>query len=339
MPFDVVDAHVHLITTTNGVSYPWARPTPAPACPCAPPCYCNWTLTEYGKATAPFAPGGNSSNGGGARVGTVVFCEVGAAQASWLKEAEWVQRGGGQPKLPGQPNVGAVLAQTPPGFGTAPLGAVAPLLDALAARVPLLRGVRLNGVAALANGTLAPRFVAALRALGRRGLVADLNLGCVTNGRALAVARAAPRARFVVEHLGGCVTYAQLGNATALAAYRAALAQLAARPNVVALQLGGAASSFRASPGGTDRLAARLAPWVGAAVDAFGYGRVAFEANWFFCNWPAPHARLDLWSVWARALLGLLQGRGATLAELRAVFRGNALKVYRALKKKSKHDN
>ena len=55
LPFDVVDAHVHLINTDNGIDYLWAVAPeslkPPQHCPCRPPCLCNWTLLDY-KATS-----------------------------------------------------------------------------------------------------------------------------------------------------------------------------------------------------------------------------------------------------------------------------------------------
>ena len=45
LPFGVVDTHVHMATTTNGISYSWAHDPrtldPPEQCPCRPPCACN----------------------------------------------------------------------------------------------------------------------------------------------------------------------------------------------------------------------------------------------------------------------------------------------------------
>jgi hypothetical protein len=141
--FSVVDAHVHLISTTNGIEYLWTSECPAPlsrpsplhptnpasvsehhhrqlippthhphahshhespptlttpnadppthalvlekgptnpsACPCRPPCYCNWTLADY-----------EITSKSSWHVDTVIFCEVDAAHDQWLAEAKWV---------------------------------------------------------------------------------------------------------------------------------------------------------------------------------------------------------------------------------------------------------
>jgi hypothetical protein len=49
LPFGVVDTHVHMATTTNGISYAWAHDPstldPPEQCPCRPPCACN--MSEF----------------------------------------------------------------------------------------------------------------------------------------------------------------------------------------------------------------------------------------------------------------------------------------------------
>ena len=56
----VIDAHVHMVSSTNGLDYLWAQPpsslSPPRTCPCAPPCMCNWTQTEYSVASATLKP-------------------------------------------------------------------------------------------------------------------------------------------------------------------------------------------------------------------------------------------------------------------------------------------
>ena len=56
----VIDAHVHMVSSTNGLDYLWAQTpsslSPPRTCPCAPPCMCNWTQTEYSVASATLKP-------------------------------------------------------------------------------------------------------------------------------------------------------------------------------------------------------------------------------------------------------------------------------------------
>jgi hypothetical protein len=74
-------------------SFSWAKPpgslTPPEACPCRPPCLCNWTRSDF------VATSKDSFD-----VDTLIFCEVDANTTQWLKESEWVRIHCAFPKHP-----------------------------------------------------------------------------------------------------------------------------------------------------------------------------------------------------------------------------------------------
>jgi hypothetical protein len=125
-PTRVIDGHVHL-TDISLFDYLWANQSAGP-CPCAPPCLCNWTVTEWRDASASVKPS------------YFVFVEVDVNHSQWFDEAAWVQS---LASGPGGSAVGAIVAQPPPGFGTAtvPVSEMAAELDKFAA-LPLVHGVR-----------------------------------------------------------------------------------------------------------------------------------------------------------------------------------------------------
>eukprot|EP01046_Picozoa_sp_COSAG06_P056414 COSAG06_NODE_10666_length_1640_cov_1.230370_1_plen_302_part_10 len=267
LPFGVVDTHVHMATTTNGINYSWAHDPstldPPQQCPCRPPCACNMTIPEYQHASAAW------------EVSDVVFCEVSANADDWLKESRWVQSLADGPFKHSKPRVGAIMAQPPPGFGTSPVSNYSQDLDQLQREVPLVRGVRTT----LADHT--PDKLAALKELGRRGLVVDF-LSDIVTGIPFHIIQDTPDVKYQIEHLGcGCGVAALYANQTKYKQWQAAIKQLATLPNIQALQVGGTMAGFH-SKEAVD--AATIKPFVQTVVKEFGFDRLVFEANWFFCN-------------------------------------------------------
>eukprot|EP00037_Helgoeca_nana_P022172 m.225768 g.225768 ORF g.225768 m.225768 type:complete len:349 (+) comp25913_c0_seq2:14-1060(+) len=298
-PFNlkVADAHVHLISTTNGVDYLWAKLVPPGQCPCKPPCLCNWTLADYVATSAPTLD-----------VSTVIFCEVDAAHSQWLAEAKWVQSIADSASTD-LPRIGAIIAQPPPGFLSVPVGGLTAALDSMRL-VPLITAVRPSfasvGSAAVVKDSLDE--------LGRRGLVVDLNMPLVDMA---SVVQGSPATRFVIEHMAKAnVTTVDPG---IVAAWTAKIKALAQFTNIECFQLGGVMHAFHG--GAVDTIA--VSRFVSAAVAAFGWGRVCFEGNWFFNGAPQP-----TYGQWARALVAILRQIGATDANLQAAFHDNTLRVY-----------
>ena len=57
---------------------------------------------------------------------------------------------------------------------------------------------------------------------------------------------------------------------------------------------------------------------------------MVFEANWFFCNFlpDGPDKGMDAYNTLARLLVPMLRELGATEADLKQLFRTNALQAY-----------
>jgi len=262
------------MTTTNGIEYTWTVPTPPEKCPCRPPCACNMSLPQY-----------TATIKGNAQVDYVVFCEVSAQPKDWLVESQWVQRladeqeevlaqGGRLPA--GTPKIGAILAKPPPGFGVQPVASLKAELDSLG-KLRLMRGVR----AYLdVNSTSTAALLAGFAELGRRKWVVDFFVPEITDSRVAGLLAQSPDTTFVVEHLGcGCDIEGIYTNATAFAAWKAAVFEMAAQKNVGCFMLGGTMASW-ANKGAVN--ASMIKPFVATAIQAFQYDRLCFEANWFF---------------------------------------------------------
>jgi len=234
---------------------------------------------------------------------------VDAAHSQWLQEIQWVESLAGQAD-PSVPQIGAIVAQPPPGFLSVPVSGLMAELDALQ-MISLVSGVRPNFATAGA-----PELVtASLDELGRRGIVVDLNIPLANVS---ALVKASPRTHFVVEHMGGAnVTTVDPAVVSAWVAEVTALARL---PNIECFQLGGVMRAFKG--GAVDRAA--VARFVTAAVAEFGWKRTCFEGNWFFNGAPAP-----TYAQWASALVEILFDAGGTQADLQAVLHDNTVRVYK----------
>jgi predicted TIM-barrel fold metal-dependent hydrolase len=130
-------------------------------------------------------------------------------------------------------------------------------------------------------------FRRGLRALAARGLTFDAYCFFPQLRELVDLARAAPEARIVCDHLGGIIGVGHYKgrHAEFFDQWRADLQELARCPNVV-LKLGGmamSASGFgwhkRERPLTSDEYAAHYAPWFHTAIDAFGPARCMFESN------------------------------------------------------------
>ena len=255
----LTDTHLH-ITNFSLFQYPWG--TQVMQCPCAPPCICDWTISDYNTATS-VAPAQK-----------LVFVEVAVAPQFWLAEAQWVQSlidGGAS-------QIGGIMAQRPPGFGI-PNSSIATLDVALASlgKVKDIRGVR-AGAIDWANFTAVDAVTPHFQLLQTHGMsTADLIMG-VTEGVAKGVARLAgalPGLSFVIDHHGSPPV---LGNATAVADWEAGMKILGGVRNVF-VKWGGLLQYFYKS--GAVPTLEQVSPWANFVLDNFK-GKAVFERNWFF---------------------------------------------------------
>ena len=315
IPSQVIDAHVHFISLENNISYTWAAPpTPPLACPCVfatgpdfLPCACEWSLASYAAASA------NRS------ASRVVFVEVAADPADWLKEAQWVQSladGGAS-------MIGGIVAHFPPGFGVpgADLHVLGAALDALAA-LPLARGIRaaaLNFSDTAAFGTLISH--AAL--LAARGLSLDIitAVGAPGVGAAVAaLAAALPVLTIVLDHVGS----PDVTSPAAFQPWADAMALIGRQGNVF-VKTGGLLQYYKAAAGPLPS-AAQTTPYIVTALKAFGWEKALWEQNYFFDLWPK---NLEVTGAWLPLLDAALATLSPTDAQLDALYAGNAVRAYR----------
>ncbi len=217
---------------------------------------------------------------------------------------------------------------------------VATVLEAhLAAGRGWLRGIRQQatwdddpaiGHGAPCHGLLQDAgFRAGLRRLAPLGLSFDLWVFHAQLTEAVEIARAFPETSFVLGHCGGPLGYGRYAGRRdeVMATWRAGMAELARCPNVT-VKLGGltmrlAAFDYatRATPPGSEELAALWAPVILPCIELFGAGRSMFESNFPVEKMGVGYA--TLWNAFKRL------ARGASDEERRALFAGTARRVYR----------
>jgi predicted TIM-barrel fold metal-dependent hydrolase len=176
---------------------------------------------------------------------------------------------------------------------------------------------------------LDPQFQEGVRTLGRAGLTYDVWLYHPQLPEAVELARAAPGATIVVDHLGGPLgigPYAEHHDEV-LAACRASLGELAGLPHV-RLKLGGIGMTVfgqrwhrREAPPSSEELAAFWGDHVRWCIDRFGPERAMFESNF-----PPDRASCSyaiLWNAFKHMAAGYSPEERAQL------FRGTALAAYR----------
>jgi predicted TIM-barrel fold metal-dependent hydrolase len=309
----IVDAHVHLISLHNNISYTWGvAPSANMTCPCVfptgVPCFCPWTYNHYRYAADSFFADSSRVK--------LVFVEVAAARKQWLDEARWVQRLADEDGVP----VAAIVAAAPIGFGTS--GAddayVAASLDALS-MLPLARGIRaanLNFSDPYAFQTIVKHTAM----LAVRGLSLDVIAAVHVPSTAAAIARLAaalPRATIVLDHLGS----PNVGEPSSFESWLFGMREIASHANVF-VKVGGLLQYYKRLH--TLPTPQQQAQFVLAALDSFGFHRAMFETNWFFVNWPEDMRVYGFWVTTLRTVLN-----NASAQQLELLFFRSAEAAYR----------
>ena len=312
-PIRVLDAHVHI--TTPNLNYTWAvPPSPPLSCPCVfnttlLPCGCEWSPAMYADATSTFAST------------KVVFIEVAANPNDWLNEAQWASGLAHAGTAP----IASVVAHSPPGFGVANADEQQLAADfATLSSVPFVVGVR--GALNYTDPSLQVTNARHFGLLAAQNLSLDvntpINVGDTATNLA-ALAAAFPDSTIILDHMGSPPIDSRSFNS-----WVSALRVVAAQPNVV-VKLGGLLQYFH-NAGGVLPTADVTTPFIVEVVAAFGWGRVLYEANWFFCNWPG---RLDVASAWLPLLDAGLRASNPPPGqpELDAFYWGNGVQAYRVV--------
>jgi len=237
-----------------------------------------------------------------ARVEKLVFVEAAVAPGLNVAEARLVQEMAAL-----EPRIAGIVAHAPVEKGAA----VEEDLDALGA-LPALRGIRrlIQGEAD-PGICLEPNFVEGVRRLARHGLSFDLCVKSWALGYALELARRCPDVVFILDHIGKPDIRHGL-----LEPWWGQMRQLAALDNVYC-KISGAITEAR-HPGWrpTDVL-----PYVAHSIECFGFGRVMFGGDW------PVSALTHGYGTWLDFVTDVV--KGSTEAEIQALFRGNAARLYR----------
>jgi predicted TIM-barrel fold metal-dependent hydrolase len=223
------------------------------------------------------------------------------------------------------------------------LGArVAPVLEALQAASPnRFRGIRHsvtwdphpeveNTAAHKREGQLgSDEFRAGARVLARMGLSLEGWMYFPQLPELAAFAKAVPDLTIILNHIGGLLREGPYGNRDdeVMATWRRGIAAVAACPNVY-VKLGGIGMPrtgfdwhVRATPIGSEELAALMAPLMTYCIEQFSPGRCMFESNF-----PVDKVSYS-YHVMYNAFKRLSKGYSA--AERTAMFHDTAARVYR----------
>lgn len=219
--------------------------------------------------------------------------------------------------------------------------AVDEVLDAL----DVASGGRLRGIRGAANwdadasvnsGTrpLAPRgllldarFRAGLARLAKRNLVYDAWQYHTQLPELCSLADASPTAVMVVNHCGGLLGVGAYATADNFDRWRALVAEVAKRPNVL-MKVGGLAGGrngfgyhLRAAPPSLDQVVADWKPYIETCIEHFGVDRCMFESN-FPVDQVAGNYQM-VWNVFKTITAG------CSPAEKAALFSETAKRTYR----------
>ncbi|MGG5808293.1 amidohydrolase family protein [Falsiroseomonas sp. CW058] len=256
-----------------------------------------------------------------------------------LGETEFAVAAGERADALGGPRVAAAVV----GFADLAVGAaIRPVLEAqLEAGRGRLRGVRFISAwhpDPAARGSLAtpapmvllaPAFREGFAQLAPLGLGFDAWMYHTQLAELRDLADAFPDTRIVLNHVGGAIgigPYAGRGRHVR-AAWGAALRDLARCPNLYlkiggfGMRLFGFGAHERATPPGSEELAAAWRPMVETCVDAFGPARCMFESN--FPVDKAGTGYTTLWNTFKRITAGW------SAAERAALFHDTAARFYR----------
>lgn len=239
----------------------------------------------------------------GVTVEGVVFIEVDAAPGQHLEEARWIEANfGNDPRLRG------IVASMPLEEGDA-------VADDLAAfrALPHARGVRrlVQSHADQPGWAMQPGFVAGVRRLAEFDLPFDLCLVHTQLPEVIALVRACPEVRFVLDHIAKPAIRAGL-----FQPWADDLATLAREPNVSCKISGVATEADHAS-----WTEAQLTPYIAHALHCFGWQRVMFGGDW-----PVSE-RAIRYAQW----VGIVDRvtAGAAPEDLRLLYRDNVVGFYR----------
>ena len=235
-------------------------------------------------------------------VDKIVFAEVWVDKGLHLQEAAFVQE-----MADADPRLCGMVAHLPVEKGAAIEA------DLIALKTfKSLRGIRrLIEIEPNPSFCLEPDFIAGVKLVGKHGLTFDI---CVKHWAlvfAIELARRCPEVTFVLDHIG------KPGIKHALREpWRSQMRELAKLPNVVCKVSGVITEADHAA-----WTKEQVKPYVAHTIECFGFDRVMYGSDWTVSELTHPYP------TWVDILDEVVAG--ASSAEIRKLYRDNAIRTYR----------
>jgi len=238
---------------------------------------------------------------GPVQVDKIVFLQCDCAFADSMAEAEWVTGLAAQ-----DPRIEGMVPWAPLEAGDG----ARPYLEKLAAN-KLVKGVRRLIQSEPVDFCLRPDFVKGVQALADFGLSFDICIYHIQLANTVQLVKQSPQVSFILDHIGKPDIKNQL-----FEPWRAELKALSELPNVWCKISGLVTEADHQNWTRED-----LKPYIDHVIDCFGFGRVMYGGDWPVSTLATDYPR------WVETLLWAVEG--ASEAELRKLFRENAIKFYR----------
>lgn len=281
VPARLIDTHLHLIYR-HDLAYAWLGSEPKLAAH-------DWTYELYAAEAHPLG------------VTDCLHMEVDVAETDIGRETEFIHALAAGPGR----RIRAAIANARPETG----GFAAEVEHALAHS--FVRGFRRILHVMPDDLSCSPTFRSNIGRLAGTGLSFDICVRADQLGIAAELADACPDVIFVLDHCGG----GSASKPALFAAWKASLAELAHRPNIVA-KVSGVIGTVNDGWTLDD-----LRPVIETTVETFGWDRVVWGSDW---PWSAQRASL---TDWIKATYRLFEGASET--EREKLFHLNASRIYR----------
>jgi L-fuconolactonase len=249
-----------------------------------------YLLDEYRQATGPVD------------VGKMVFLQCECDPAQFLDEAAWVTE-----LAAADPRIQGIVPWAPLELGDA----ARPALEELA-RNPLIKGIRrIIQFEPDMDFCLRPDFVRGVQALPDYGFSFDICINHLQLANTIRMVAQCPNVQFILDHIGKPDIRGQV-----FEPWATQLRELAQFPNVWCKMSGlvTEADHQRWTP-------ADLRPYIQQVIDCFGFERVIYGGDWPVAYQATEYPR------WVYTLVDAVAG--CTPAQLRQLFRDNAISFYR----------
>jgi len=249
-----------------------------------------YLLDEYRQATGPVD------------VGKMVFLQCECDPAQFLDEAAWVTE-----LAAADPRIQGIVPWAPLELGDA----ARPALEELA-RNPLIKGIRrIIQFEPDMDFCLRPEFVRGVQALPDYGFNFDICINHLQLANTIRMVAQCPNVQFILDHIGKPDIRGQI-----FEPWATQLRELAQFPNVWCKMSGlvTEADHQRWTP-------ADLRPYIQQVIDCFGFERVIYGGDWPVAYQATEYPR------WVHTLMDAVAG--CTPAQLRQLFRDNAISFYR----------